>query len=85
MIITIETGLKLVRYDLSEQLPDKWDAKKQSNYTEYSNLEYGNKNKEGFYFFFDNMQTCQAVAKEACKNEKKKSILADQYENQRRN
>lgn len=68
MTIAIDTGLRLIRYDLCETTPDNWDTKNHSNCTEYSNLNNnGNKNKEGFYFLFDNEQTCETVANVACK------------------
>ncbi|MDD3686208.1 MAG: hypothetical protein PHE56_05515 [Bacteroidales bacterium] len=71
MIITIDAGLNLARYDLCENTPDNWDARNHANCTEYSNLDgIHNKNKESFYFFFDNKHTCDDLANLGCKKKK---------------
>ncbi|PCJ81838.1 MAG: hypothetical protein COA57_13805 [Flavobacteriales bacterium] len=70
MIVSIKPQIDLSRYDIGET-PEEWDSKSHCLNTEYrDNNGKGPKNKSGFYFLFDNIETTQAVAKIACnKNE----------------
>ena len=64
MIISVPENLILYRYDINKP-PVDWDSTK--HITEYTNhLNRGKKNKEGFYFLYDNYETTKSTAKTAC-------------------
>lgn len=70
MKASIPKDLSLYRYDIKEP-PNSWDSDNHSNSTEYSNFEdHGKKNKEGFYFLFDDRETTELTAQKACEKQK---------------